>query len=73
MSCNHKDIGTFYLLFSLCSGLIGGSFSVLLRFELATPGSFYNNAQLYNRILTAHAFIMIFFFHGNAWFGGWFW
>jgi cytochrome c oxidase subunit 1 len=49
------------LLFSLWSGLIGGSFSLLLRFELATPGRFYNNAQLYNRILTAHAFIMIFF------------
>jgi len=52
--------------------LIGGSFSVLLRFELATPGSFYNNAQLYNRILTAHAFYYN-FLYGYAWFGWWFW
>jgi cytochrome c oxidase subunit 1 len=37
--------------------------SLLIRFELAYPGSQFllGNYQLYNVIVTAHAFIMIFF------------
>ena len=62
LSSNAKDIGTLYLMFALFSGLIGTSFSVLIRLELSGPGVQYiADNQLYNSIITAHAIIMIFF------------
>jgi cytochrome c oxidase subunit 1 len=71
MSSNAKDIGTLYLIFALFAGLVGTSFSVLIRLELSGPGVQYiADNQLYNSIITAHAIVMIFFMVMPALIGG---
>src|SRR5277367_5610807 len=72
MSTNHKDIGTLYLMFAIIAGLIGGFFSVLMRYNLMHPGAalFHDDHQLYNVITTAHGLIMVFFVVMPAMIGG---
>jgi len=71
-STNHKDIGTLYIIFAICAGLIGGIFSIIMRINLMTPGDplFHNDHQLYNVIITAHGLIMVFFLVMPALIGG---
>jgi cytochrome c oxidase subunit I len=72
LSTNHKDIGTLYLAFAMCAGLIGGALSVVMRYNLMRPGDvlFASNHQLYNVIITAHGLTMIFFVVMPALIGG---
>lgn len=70
-STNHKDIGTMYLAFAVCAGLIGGIFSILIRAELQHPGlQIFTNPHIYNMLVTTHGLIMIFFALMPAMMGG---
>ncbi len=70
-STNHKDIGTLYLIFAICAGLIGGAFSIVMRLELQDPGEqWLADNQVFNMLITAHGLIMIFFMIMPAMIGG---
>ncbi len=86
MSTNHKDIGTLYLIFAVCAGIIGGAISGLMRLELAAPGIQYLQGwasmmagkeasldeayHMWNVLITAHGLIMVFFMVMPAIIGG---
>jgi len=70
-STNHKDIGTMYLVFAICAGLIAGFFSMMIRAELMFPGlQVFSNPHTYNVFVTGHGIIMIFFMIMPAMIGG---
>src|SRR5665213_397138 len=70
-STNHKDIGTLYLIFAVCCGLIGGVLSIIMRAQLQEPGNtIVTSGQEWNTIVTAHGLIMIFFTVMPAMIGG---
>ena len=84
-STNHKDIGTLYIIFAICAGLIGAAMSIAMRAELAGTGigvfpgiaklltgdgSIDAAKNMYNVFITAHGLIMIFFMVMPALIGG---
>jgi len=69
-STNHKDIGTMYLVFAIIAGLIGGTFSMLMRAELMFPGLQFLEPHQFNVFVTGHGLIMVFFMIMPAMIGG---
>ena len=68
---NHKDIGTLYLGLAIVGMFIGGTFSILMRINLQSPGHhLFSDGQMYNVIVTGHGLIMIFFVIMPALIGG---
>lgn len=61
LTTNHKDIGTLYLVFAICAGLVGGALSIAMRLELQMPGLQYLSSHAYNVLVSSHGIIMIFF------------
>lgn len=59
-----------YFFLALWRGLIGTSFSLIIRLELSKPGGYFGSGHLYNCVITAHALVMIFFMVMPAIVGG---
>jgi cytochrome c oxidase subunit 1 len=59
---DHKVIGIQYVVTTLLFFLIGGLLAMLVRAELAQPGSQIFAANTYNGLFSTHATIMIFMF-----------
>ncbi len=70
-STNHKDIGTMYLVFAICAGLVGGFLSMMMRWELMHPGmQVFAEPHTFNVFVTGHGLIMVFFMIMPAMIGG---
>ena len=71
-STNAKDISIMYFMLALFSGIAGSAMSMIIRMELAAPGSQYlhGNNQLFNVLVVGHAVLMIFFLAMPALIGG---
>ncbi|RYE81172.1 MAG: cytochrome c oxidase subunit I, partial [Myxococcales bacterium] len=62
ITLDHKRIGLMYLAAVLFAFGLGGTFALLLRIELLTPGKTFVDAKTYNQFFTLHGTIMVFLF-----------
>ncbi|WP_439546219.1 cytochrome c oxidase subunit I [Sandarakinorhabdus sp.] len=61
-SVNHTDIGRRFIITAFAFFCIGGVLAMLIRAQLATPGSAFVGPAVYNQIFTMHGSIMMFLF-----------
>src|SRR5438034_4030527 len=59
---DHKKIGILYLVNSLGFLVVGGILALLMRTELARPGTQFLSLRAYNQVFTEHGTLMIFLF-----------
>ncbi|WP_374406179.1 cytochrome c oxidase subunit I [Pelagerythrobacter sp.] len=59
---NHTDLGKRFILASFVFFAIGGILAMLIRAQLATPGSAFVGPEIYNQLFTMHGSIMMFLF-----------
>ena len=57
---DHKKIGILYLINSFAFFVVGGVFALLMRTELARPGTQIFQPHAYNQLFTLHGTLMIF-------------
>ncbi|EMD82822.1 cytochrome c oxidase subunit I [Pacificimonas flava] len=61
-SVNHSQLGIRLILTAFIFFLIGGILAMLIRAQLATPGSAFAGPDVYNQLFTMHGSIMMFLF-----------
>ncbi len=59
---DHKKIGVMYVITSFLFFLIGGAMALVMRAELARPGSQVVSNEQFNQLFTMHGTIMLLFF-----------
>ena len=62
INTDHKVIGIQYLVNSFFFLLVGGLLAMLMRAQLAQPGSHFVSANTYNGLFSVHATLLIFLF-----------
>src|SRR5215207_1919194 len=62
VNTDHKVIGIQYVVTSFFFMLVGGLLAMLVRAELAAPGSQFVDSNAYNGLFSVHASLMIFLF-----------
>lgn len=58
---DHRVVGVIYFLFSIFSGLLALSYSIIIRSELLSSYSQFISGTSYNVVITAHGIIFLFF------------
>ncbi|WP_428679872.1 cytochrome c oxidase subunit I [Reyranella sp.] len=62
VSVNHSDIGKRFVVAAFVFFAIGGVLAMMIRAQLATPGSAFVGPDIYNQLFTMHGSIMMFLF-----------
>jgi cytochrome c oxidase subunit 1 len=62
VNTDHKVIGTQYLVTTIFFFIVGGLLAMLVRAELARPGTQFADPQTFNGLFSVHATLMIFLF-----------
>jgi cytochrome c oxidase subunit I len=62
LTLDHKRIGLMYLALVLIAFTLGGTFALIVRLELLTPGKTIIDADTYNHMFTLHGVVMVFLF-----------
>ncbi len=66
---DHKVIGNMYLVTSFAFFIFGGILALMIRAELAQPGTQYIDDEVYNQLFTMHGTIMLLLFATPLFFG----
>jgi len=66
---DHKVIGNMYLITSFVFFIIGGILALMIRAELAAPGTQFVDDDTYNQLFTMHGTIMLLMFATPLFFG----
>ncbi len=66
---DHKRIGIAYMVTAFAFFLLGGALAMVIRAELAEPGTQFVGEGRYNELFTMHGSIMLFLFLGPFAFG----